>query len=153
MKQLVLTAVLIGAIIFCERASVAQDTKPAKPLVALGTVVITKDVMLAGGKQIGPGTYDVRLTREESRPSTGLIPGLDRQVEFVRRSFYRRSRVAGTAVVNVVAAADIGKIRDQEGGAPRRGAQKVDTTPHDFLRIWFNKGETHYLIYLRSPAG
>jgi len=150
MKQLILATLLTGAIMLCEPSAVAQSAPPPKPLVRLGTVVIKKGVMLDGGKQLRAGTYDVRLTRQESKPSTGTIPGVERQAEFVRRSFYRRGMVAGTAVVNVFPASDVSKIQDQEGNVPKSGTQTVEITPHDFLRIWFNKNETHYLIYLRS---
>src|SRR4029078_9159737 len=75
MKQLVLVGVLAAAL--SESAAFAQA--PA----SLGTVTLSKKLM-ADGKPLAPGTYQVRLTSDEVKPATGQSPDSEKWVEFVK---------------------------------------------------------------------
>ena len=49
----------------------------------LGTVHLTKKVM-ADGKPLAPGTYQVRLTSDAPKPAIGETPNAEKYVEFLR---------------------------------------------------------------------
>src|SRR5215813_6345740 len=101
MKQLVLVGALLVAM--GAAAASAQKTSASSEPV-LGTVTLTKGV-LADGKPLPPGTYQVRLTPEEAKPVVGESPNSEHYVEFVRGG-----KVVGREVATVISAADIGKI-------------------------------------------
>src|SRR5262245_5406297 len=98
MKRLVLVGALVGA--FAASTAFAQTMGG----MALGTVHISKKVM-ADGKPLAAGTYQVRLTSDEPKPGVGQSPSAEKYVEFVRAG-----KVAGREVATVVSAEDIGKI-------------------------------------------
>src|SRR5262249_8031832 len=100
MRQLVLVGALLGTI--CAVSIHAQSTSAAGSTLA--TVNLSKKV-LADGKPLPPGTYQVRLTNDEPKPAVGQSPDAERYVEFVKGG-----KVVGREVATVISAADIGKI-------------------------------------------
>src|SRR5947208_13249888 len=141
MKQLVLVGALVGA--FAVSAS-AQKSKDAASI--LGTVHLTKKVM-ADGKPLSPGTYQVRLTSDAPKPAVGETPNAEKYVEFVRGG-----KVVGREVATVVSAADIGKIA--KGPRPKgNNASRVDTLKGgDYVRVWLVKGGNNYIINMPPAA-
>lgn len=120
---------------------------PATPTgeMALGSVRIPRAVM-ADGKPLPAGTYQVRLTAEEAKPeAVGTTEALERWVEFVQRG-----DVKGREVVSIVPAAEA-KIVAKDA-PPASGRSKVQMLRgNDYLRVWINRGGNHYLIHL--PTG
>jgi hypothetical protein len=137
MKPFVLVGALVGAL--------AASTAFAQPgNTSLGTVTLAKKLM-ADGKPLSAGTYQVRLTTDEPRPAAGQSPSAERYVEFVRAG-----KVAGREVATVVSAEDIGKIA--KGARPKAGTAKVEMLKGgDFWRVWINRGGTNYIINM-PPA-
>jgi hypothetical protein len=123
----------------------AAPTAPAGELV-LGTVHLPK-AMTADGKPLPAGTYQVRLTAQESRPDAkGASENLERWVEFLQGG-----TVKGREVVSIVPQAEVKNV--VKDAPPRAGgAPKVQMLRgNEYVRVWFNKGGNHYLIYF--PAG
>lgn len=128
-----------------------QATTQAAPDVpggelALGTVRIPRNVM-ADGRPLPAGTYQLRLTGQEAKPDVpGQTEKLERWVEFVQRG-----QVKGREVVSIVPGSEIGQVAD--GRPPRPGASKVELLKgNDYLRVWINRQGTHYLIHLPVSA-
>src|SRR5438445_2592011 len=138
MKQLVIVGALVGAL---SAATVeAQSTGST-----LGTVHLTKKVM-ADGKPLAPGTYQVRLTSDAPKPAVGETPNAEKYVEFLRGG-----KVVAREVATVVSAADIGKIA--KGPRPKgNNSSRVDTLKGgDYVRVWIVKGGENYIINM-PPA-
>jgi hypothetical protein len=97
---------------------------------------------MADGKPLAPGTYTVRLGRDEVKPAAGQSPDAARFVEFVSGG-----RVVGREVATVIQAADIGQIA--KGSRPSPGAARVDLLKgNDYVRVWINSAGTNYIINL-----
>ena len=166
MKRVILAVALAGACVLAT-VSAQQPTgttaqKPAETsgqastmaqadvdvptgALSLGTVRITRSVT-ADGKPLPAGSYQVRLTSEEAKPAvSGQLEKLERWVEFVQRG-----QVKGREVVSIVPQSEIGGVADAR--PPRAGGSKVELLKgNDYLRVWINRGGTHYLIHL--PTG
>jgi hypothetical protein len=114
--------------------------------VTLGTVRITRNVT-ADGKPLKAGSYQVRLTPDEAKPEVANTDAkLERWVEFTRGG-----KVMGREVVSIVPNDEIGKVAKAK--PPRPGASRVELLKgNDYLRVWINKGGTHYLIHLPTGA-
>jgi hypothetical protein len=129
-------------------AEAQPKTAPDVPTgeLALGSVRITKAVT-ADGKALKPGTYQVRLTAEEAKPpAVGQTEPYERWVEFVQGG-----QVRGREVVSIVPSAEIAQVADDS--PPRPGGNKVQLLKgNDYLRVWINRGGTHYLIHLPTSA-
>ena len=95
MKRLVFVGALVGAL--AAATAFAQSGN-----MALGTVHLAKKVM-ADGKPLAAGTYQVRLTSDEPKPGIGQSPDGEKWVEFLRGG-----KVAGREVATVISSADIG---------------------------------------------
>jgi hypothetical protein len=105
----------------------------------LGTVHLTHKVM-ADGKPLAAGTYQVRLTNDEPKPAVGQNPSAEKYVEFLKGG-----KVAGREVASVIGPEDIGKIA--KGKKPRNNSSSVEVLKGgDYVRVWINKGGTNYLI-------
>ncbi len=147
MKQVTCVAVLLGALLVASAPAFAQAGAGAVPAgeLSLGTVSIGRKVM-ADGKPLAAGTYRVRLTAQAAQPmAKGASEGLERWVEFVQGG-----QVKGREVVSIVAAGDIKSVAKMS--PPARGASRVEMLKgNDYLRVWINRGGTHYLIHL-PPA-
>jgi hypothetical protein len=119
-------------------------TAPAGELV-LGTVHLTK-ATTADGKPLAAGTYTVRLTAQEAKPDAkGASENIERWVEFVQRG-----TVKGREVVSIVPSAEVKNV--VKDTPPAAGMSKVQMLKgNEYMRVWFNKGGNHYLIYF--PTG
>jgi hypothetical protein len=133
---------LLGALVATLAASpVAAQTSGN---TSLGTVHLAKKVM-ADGKPLAPGTYQVRLTEDTPKPGVGQAPDAEKYVEFVRGG-----KVAGREVATVVSAEDIAKIA--KGKKPARNSSSVELLKGgDYYRVWINRGGTNYIINM-PPA-
>jgi hypothetical protein len=121
---------------------------PAVPTgeLALGTARIPRAVM-ADGKPLPAGTYQVRLTAQASSPEVvGQTPSYERWVEFVQRG-----EVKGREVVSIVPGEEIATVAQDP--MPRTNGVKVELlVGGDYYRVWINKGGAHYLVYLPPSA-
>jgi len=123
--------------------SMSADTPAAG--ASLGTVHLTKNVM-ADGKPLPAGTYQVRLTDDEPKPAVGESPNAEKYVEFVRGG-----KVVGREVATVVSAADIGSIA--KGKKPKANSSVVEMLKGgDYLRVWINRGGNNYIINMPPAA-
>jgi hypothetical protein len=139
------SSVLIAALVAALAASTAFAQSGTSGNTSLGTVHIAKKVM-ADGKPLAPGTYQVRLTSDAPKPATGQAPDSEKYVEFVRGG-----KTVGREVATVVSAEDISKIA--KGAKPKPGTSKFEMLKGgDYFRVWINKGGTHYLINLPPAA-
>ncbi len=135
MKRLVLVATLVGAV--AAGTAYAQSNGAA----ALGTVNIGKKVM-ADGKPLAPGTYQVRLTNDTPKPGPGQAPDAEKYVEFVKGG-----KVVAREVATVISADDISKVA--KGKKPGRNSASTELLKGgDYYRIWINRNGTNYLINL-----
>jgi len=136
MKQLMLVGALITAV-----AAGASAQAPT----TLGTVTLSKRLM-ADGKPLAPGTYQVRLSTDEVKPpATGQDPNAEKWVEFVQGG-----KVAGREVATVISSQDVGAI--VKGKKPAANGASVEMLKGgDYWRVWINKGGTNYIINL-PPA-
>ena len=89
----------------------------------------------------------MRLTAQEAKPdAVGQTEKLERWVEFVQGG-----QVRGREVVSIVPAAEISPVA--EDSPPRAGGSKVQMLKgNDYLRVWINRGGTHYLIHLPAAT-
>lgn len=154
-KQWVLAAALIAA--FAATNAHAQHTTPIQQPtttdaakaptgeVQLGSVRLPRSVM-ADGKSLPAGTYQVRLTADEARPdAVGLSQQLYRWAEFVQGG-----NVRGREVVTIVPAGEAQYVVQDAPPAPG-GAKVQMLRGNDYLRVWINRGGNHYLIHF--PVG
>ena len=129
--------VLVGTVAAVLSGSAAFAQSGAGTM--LGTVHLTHKV-LADGKPLAAGTYQVRLTNDEPKPAVGQNPSAEKYVEFLRGG-----KVAGREVASVIAADEIGKIA--KGKKPHNNSSSVEVLKGgDYVRVWINKGGTNYLI-------
>ena len=121
----------------------ATEAAPAAPegQVMLGSVRLPKAVK-ADGKSLAAGTYQVRVTPQTASPNAkGQTASLERWVEFVQGG-----QVKGREVVTIIPQSDIAKV--QKDAPPRANGSKVETLKGgDYMRLWINRGGTHYLVH------
>jgi hypothetical protein len=124
-----------------EQPNTAEEPSAPSAMV-LGTVRIPKGLK-ADGKDLPAGSYQVRLTADEAKPDAkGASEQLERWVEFVKGG-----NVVAREVVTIVPANEVKLV--QKDAPPRAGASKVETLKGgDYVRVWINKGGTHYLVHL-----
>jgi hypothetical protein len=157
MKQLVLVGAFVGAIAastaFAQTGAGAGHTAPKQQpatepapsapegQVQLGTVRLPKSIK-ADGKPLAAGTYQVRLTPQTASPAArGQTPALERWAEFVKGG-----QVVGREVVTIIPQSEISKV--QKDSPPPSGGAKVETLKGgDYVRVWINRGGTHYLMH------
>jgi hypothetical protein len=137
MKRLVLVAAL--ASMMAAGSAYAQGANNS-----LGSVTLGKKVM-ADGKPLPAGTYQVRLTTDTPKPGVGQAPDAEKYVEFMKGG-----KVVGREVATVVSAEDISKIA--KGKKPARNSASVELLKGgDYYRVWINHGGTNYIINM-PPA-
>ncbi len=112
MKHAVLVGTLIAAL-GVPVVSVSAQFSPPAAGASLGSVTLNRRVM-ADGKPLAPGTYQVRLTGETPKPGLGQSPDGERYVEFVRGG-----KVVAREVATVVPASEIAQIA--KGARPPAG--------------------------------
>jgi len=161
MKRLVLVGTLMGALTagaaFAQMPASKADMSARKSRgtsmstgqpaagTSLGTVHLAKKVM-ADGKPLPAGTYQVRLTDDTPKPAVGQSPDAERYVEFMRGG-----KVVGREVATVVGSDDIGKIA--KGKTPKRNGSSVELLKGgDYYRVWINKGGNNYIINMPPAA-
>jgi hypothetical protein len=136
MKQLVLVGALVAAL--------GGGTAIAQTATTLGTVTLSRTLM-ADGKPLAAGTYQVRLSTDDVKPVAGQNPDAAKWVEFVKAG-----KVVGREVAIVVSAEDIGAMTKwRKPGANDSSVEMLKGG--DFWRVWINKGGTNYIINL-PPA-
>jgi hypothetical protein len=140
MKRLV----LVGALVSAFAASTVHAQSATSAGNSLGTVNLTRKVM-ADGKPLPAGTYQVRLTNDAPEIRPGQTPGSEKFVEFVKGG-----KVVGRELATIISAEDIGKI--VKGRKPARNSASVETLKGgDFVRVWINRGDNNFIINM-PPA-
>jgi hypothetical protein len=141
MKKLILVGTLLAAV-GMPLAVLAQTAANT----SLGSVTLGRNVM-ADGKPLAAGTYQVRLTSESPKPGAGQTPESERYVEFVRGG-----KVMGREVATVMSQAEVKETADSKR-QPAAGSSRVELLKgDDYLRVWINRGGTNYLIHLVTAA-
>jgi hypothetical protein len=140
-------AVLVGSLVAGVSAQSAQQGQAPAGETALGSVRLTRSVM-ADGKPLKAGTYQVRLTSQDASPA---VPGIkmERWVEFLQGG-----KVAGREVVSIVPASELKDLMPGPDSLPRAasGSARVEMLKgDDYVRVWINRGGVHYLIHM-PPA-
>lgn len=159
MKQGASVAMLVGALAVAGLSALepaSMDRAAAPSLQAgsagvpagelnLGAVTIGRKVM-ADGKPLAAGTYQVRLTAQAAQPTAkGASETLERWIEFVQGG-----TVKGREVVSIVPKDEIKQVA--KVNPPAAGSSRVELLKgNDYLRVWINRGGNHYLIHL--PVG
>jgi hypothetical protein len=140
MKKLILVGTLVAAV-GMPFAVLAQTSG-----TALGSVTLGRNVM-ADGKPLAAGTYQVRLTTESPKPGAGQTAESERYVEFLRGG-----KVLGREVATLVPQAEIDQVADSKR-RPAAGASSVELLKgEDYVRVWINRGGVNYLIHLTAAA-
>jgi hypothetical protein len=138
MMRYVFSALMIAGMAGHEMA--AQT--PSAGGQVLGTVRLTQPV-IADGKPLPPGTYELRLTGQPLPPLPGQTPGGEQYVEFVANGMVVGRDVA---VVVTVAAGSVGT----SGSATQPRVEML--RGGEFLRISTTRGGNRYLIHLPLRA-
>jgi len=146
MKYVLIVGALVAGLGLPTAAAAQGTAKPAASN-SLGAVTISSKVM-ADGKPLAPGTYQVRLTGDQPKPGAGQSPDAERYVEFLRGG-----KVVAREVATVIPASDIDQII-KTGSKPRPNSSKVEKLKgDDYLRVWINRGGNNYLINMpTSPS-
>jgi hypothetical protein len=98
--------------------------------------------VLADGKPLAAGTYDIRITNEHPTPAPGQSVSGECWVEFVKTG-----TIAGRELASVVPADEIGSV--VKGPTPKPSACRVDVLKEgEYLRLWMNDAGTHYIVKL-----
>jgi hypothetical protein len=130
---------VVGAL---STGALTAQPAPATPgTVVLAAVRITHRV-LADGKPLPEGTYELRATNERPTPAAGQSPDAERWVEFV---------TGGTVVAREVAVVLRDDDRPTVGASsiPSRSGTHVEMLKGgEFLRISVRRGGEQYLLYL-----
>jgi hypothetical protein len=144
MKHAVLVGTLIAAL-GVPVVSVSAQFAPPAAGASLGSVTLNRRVM-ADGKPLAPGTYQVRLTGETPKPGLGQSPDGERYIEFVRGG-----KVVAREVATVVPASEIAQIA--KGARPPAGGARVELLKgNDYVRVWINRGGANYIINMPTAA-
>ena len=140
----VLIAVLAAAL--TAGAVSAQTGQVPAGETALGSIRIPRSVM-ADGKALKAGTYQVRLTSQAAMPAVAGQQ-MERWVEFVQGG-----KVAGREVVSIVPASEVKDLQPGPDAPPsaRPGAKVEMLKGHEYLRVWINRAGVNYLIHM-PPA-
>jgi hypothetical protein len=145
MKYVALVGTLVAALALPVASVSAQNASRSSSNTSLGSVTLTKKVM-ADGKPLAPGTYQVRLSTGEPKPAIGQSPDGERYVELVRAG-----KVVAREVATVVSDADVKSIT--KGPKPPKGGVRVDTLKgNDYVRVWINRGGSNYILHLPTAA-
>lgn len=122
-------------------AQASEAPAPAGDALVLGTARIPKGVT-ADGKPLPAGTYQVRLTAQETPAAVGITEKLERWVEFVQGG-----SVKGREVASIVPASEAKLVA--KDAPPAANAVKVQMLKgNEYMRLWFNKGGNLYLVHL-----
>jgi hypothetical protein len=136
-----MTKVTVGIALACALA--ATPVFGHHTAAALGTVTITQPV-LADGKTLQPGTYEIRDTGEHVDPLPGQSEDAQAYIEFIANGTVVAREVAE---VMPAAPAAVGT-----SGGPGARARVHMLKGGDFLRVSVNRGGERYLIHLPVPG-
>jgi hypothetical protein len=151
-KYWVLVGVLAGALVAGDamaqhQAPNQQPVRAEEPPatntgeVTLGSIRLPKPVM-ADGKPLPAGSYQVRLTSQTAKPAVGTSEPLERWVEFLQGKTVRGREVASIVPQNEVKLV----VKD---APPASGSSKVQVLRgNEYVRVWFNRGGNHVLVHL-----
>jgi hypothetical protein len=122
-------------------AGATLSTAAAGDVELLATVRIPQAV-IAGGKPLPSGTYEIRLAPGTLAPLAGQSPAAQRWVEFVER--------------DIVVARDVAEVLHDDDVTPigassrpvREGTRVEMLKGNEFLRISVKRGSERYLIHL-----
>ena len=108
------------------------------------TVTLTQQV-LADGKPLAPGKYEVTITDERPMTGAGAPSDGQRVVEFMQ---------GGKVVAREIAEVSSGGERPvgTSGSAGRASAQVQTLSGGEFVRVAITEGGTRYLIHLPTGA-
>jgi hypothetical protein len=107
----------------------------------LGSIRLPKAVS-ANGQALPAGTYTVRLAGEAATPGKGQTAELSKWCEFVQGG-----QVKGKELCTVLSASEVSAV--VKDAPPASGSSKVQMLKgNDYLRVWINRGGTHYLVHL-----
>ena len=114
---------------------------PATGDVTLGSVQLPRSVT-ADGKPLPAGTYQVKVTAQQAAPeAVGTTEALERWVELSQGKV-----VKGREVVSIVPQNEV-KLVAKDAPPPSGGSKVQLLRGNDYLRVWFNRAGTHYLIH------
>ena len=103
--------------------------------------------VLADGKVLAAGTYQIRITTDRPAPALGQSPTGECWVEFVKGA-----DVMGREVASVVPAEDIAAVA--KGPAPQLNGYRVDPLKGgEYVRVWLNSAGTNYIVNLPIARG
>jgi hypothetical protein len=131
-------------------ATASSQPQPAPDVpggeVTLGSVRIPRAVS-ADGKPLKPGTYQVKVTAQEAKPdAVGQTEKMERWAVFMQGG-----KEVAREVVSIVPSAEIKQVADD--APPPSGGSKVQLLKgNDYVRVWVNRGGTHYLIHLPTSG-
>lgn len=149
MKRRTGLVVLMSGVLLAGSAGAQTTPQGQVPAAAtaLGSVSLPRGV-LADGKPLRAGTYQVRLTADAAQPAVAGQQ-MERWVEFLRGG-----AVAGREVVSIIPAAELKDLNSQaKGPKPAAGGTRVEMLKGDeYLRVWINRRGVNYLIHL-PPIG
>jgi hypothetical protein len=141
MKHLIFTACIgiATANVAAAQAPPVGLMKCDAPTTVLGTIQLPQRV-LADGKPLAPGSYQVRLTTDRPTPAVGQSASAECWVEFMKDG-----AVAGREIATVVANDDIGAIA--KGPGPKPDGSRVDVLKGgEYVRAWINHASVHYIV-------
>lgn len=131
-----MVAVVVAAMAWMQVGAAAQTAA-----TSLGTVRLSRAVM-ADGKALPAGSYTLRVSADPVTSVVGQSGENNKWIEFVQAG-----QVKGRELASVIAAADVKTVI--KGTAPAANSNKVDLLKGgEYLRIWANRGGSHYLIHL-----
>ena len=139
-----LAAVLTAGVVSAQ--TTPQGQVPAGE-ASLGSVSLPRSVM-ADGKTLKAGTYQVRLTAQAASPAVAG-QSMERWVEFVQGG-----KVVGREVVSMVPAAEAKDLQPgPDAPASTRTGSKVEMLKgNEYLRVWINRAGVGYLIHMPPAA-
>ena len=134
-----LAMALGGSRAAAQTATVAPPSACGPERAPLGGIRLPQDV-LADGKQLSAGTYQVCLTNDRLTPAVGQSPTAECWVDFVRNGTF-----AGREVATVIPSEEIEHVA--KGPGPKPNDSRVDVLKGgDYVRAWINRRGTHYII-------
>lgn len=141
MTRLIVVAALVAALGLPMAAS--AQSAPAGG-TSLGSITLNQRVM-ADGKPLAAGTYQVRLTGDAPKPGAGQSPDAERYVEFLRGG-----KVVGREIASIIPAGEMDAIAKSR--KPAANSAKVEKLKgDDYVRVWINRGGHNYIINM-PPA-
>jgi hypothetical protein len=113
----------------------------------LGTVRITQSVM-AGGKALQPGTYEIRDTGEHVTPLPGQSPDAQTYVEFLANGMVMAREVAELMQDQPEAVGTSGATSGASSASSSARPRVEMLKGGDFVRVSMSRGAERFLIHL-----